>query len=103
MTTSHPLGKENLTMTLQTFNRYVDNVTAVNRTRPSSELPGVLLVGDQILYWAEDIKKVRKPFKAKGRHRKEKITVGVFFRGLFPIPRKHSLFHKWFRLFGGWR
>lgn len=87
-------------MTLAIFNRYVDNATGVSRIGCSCEQPGVLVVGDQVLYWREDMK--RKPFKAKGKHRQIKAR-RVFFRGLFPIPRKHSLFHKWFRLFGGWR
>jgi hypothetical protein len=85
------------TMTLATYNRYVDNATDANKIERWSEQPGVLLVGDQVLYWSEDLK--RKPFKAKGRHRK---IEGAFFRGIFRIPRKQSLFHKWFRLFGGW-
>lgn len=82
-------------MTLATYNRYVDSATGANKIERWSEQPGVLLVGDQVLYWKEDIK--RKPFKAKGRHRLE--TRG-FFLGRFRIPRKHSLFHKLNRLFG---
>lgn len=87
-------------MTLAIFNRYVDNATGVNKTECSCEQLGSLVVGDQVLYWSEDLK--RKPFKAKGKHRKQNPT-GRFFLRALRIPRKHSLFHKWFRLFGGWR
>ncbi len=86
-------------MTLQIFNRYVDNATGVSKIESCSEQHGSLVVGDQVLYWKEDIK--RKPFKAKGKHRQIKAR-RVFFRGLSPIPRKHSLFHKLSKLFGGW-
>ena len=82
-------------MTLATYNRYVDNATGANKIERWSEQHGVLVVGDQVLYWKEDIK--RKPFKAKGRHRKEGRA---FFLGRFRIPRKHLLFHKLVRLFG---
>lgn len=83
-------------MTLATYNRYVDSATGANKIERWSEQPGVLLVGDQVLYWKEDLK--RKPFKAKGKHRKDKPR--AFFLGRFRIPRKHSLFHKLVRLFG---
>ena len=86
-------------MTLAIFNRFVDNATGVSKTESWSEQHGSLVVGDQVLYWKEDIK--RKPFKAKGKHRQIKAR-RVFFRGLSPIPRKHSLFHKLSKLFGGW-
>ena len=82
-------------MTLATYNRYVDSATDASRIERWSEQHGSLVVGDQVLYWKEDMK--RKPFKAKGRHRLE--TRG-FFLGRFRIPRKHSLFHKLNRLFG---
>lgn len=84
-------------MTLATYNRYVDSATGANKIERWSEQPGSLVVGDQVLYWKEELK--RKPFKAKGRHRLE--TRG-FFLGRLPIPRKHSLFHKLSKLFGGW-
>jgi hypothetical protein len=82
-------------MTLATYNRYVDSATGANKIERWSEQHGGLVVGDQVLYWKEDLK--RKPFKAKGKHRLE--TRG-FFLGRFRIPRKHSLFHKLVRLFG---
>lgn len=85
-------------MTLQTFNHYVDHVTGVSRIRHSSEQLGEVVAGEGGLYWTEPTK--RKPFKAKGKHRKEKPR--VFFRQLFPIPRKPLLFHKLVKLFRGW-
>lgn len=87
-------------MTLATFNRYVDHVTGVSKTAHSSELPGVLLVGDQVLYWAEDVKRKRRPKSQRGKHAAPKKGIVAFFRGSFPIPRKPLLFHKLVRLFG---
>lgn len=84
-------------MTLATYNRYVDNATGASRIERWSEQHGSLVVGDQVLYWKEEIK--RKPFKAKGRHRAEKPK-GRFFLGSSFTPRKHLLFYKLFRLFG---
>ena len=74
-------------MTLATFNRYVDSATGVSRTEHSSEQLGSLIVGDQVLYWKEDLK--RKPFRAKGKHRKENKP-GRFFLGRFRIPRQQD-------------
>lgn len=87
-------------MTLAIFNRYVDSATGVNKTKCSCEQPGSLVVGDQVLYWKEDLK--RKPFRAKGRHRKQNPRGGAFFLGRFRIPRKPAKVRTWFRLFGGW-
>lgn len=83
-------------MTLATYNRYVDSATGANKIERWSEQPGVLVVGDQVLYWKEDLK--RKPFKAKGKHRKEKPR--AFFLGRSRIPRKHRKKPTLFRLFG---
>ena len=49
MTTSHPPDRENLTMTLATFNRYVDNVTDVSKTALSSGRLGARHVGSKEL------------------------------------------------------
>lgn len=64
-------GRAHPTMTLATYNRYVDNVTGVSRTGLSSEQPGALLVGDQVLYWAEDLhpKRNRKEKKIKFKNK----------------------------------
>jgi hypothetical protein len=86
-------------MTLAIFNRYVDSATGVSKTECCSGQLGSLVVGDQVLYWKEDLK--RKPFKAKGKHRKEN-RARVFFRGSFPIPRKPAEKRKWFKLFRSW-
>jgi hypothetical protein len=85
-------------MTLPIFNRYVDSATGVSKTGCLCEQPGSLVVGDQVLYWAEDLK--RKPFKAKGKHRAERRRV-FFLRRLF-TPRKFLDLRKQFKLFGGW-
>jgi hypothetical protein len=79
-------------MTLATYNRYVDNATGVSKTGCMCGQHGGLVVGNTVLYWQEDIKKVRKPFKAKGKHRAKRH--GGFFLGRFRIPRKHFLFYK---------
>jgi hypothetical protein len=89
------------TMTLATYNRYVDSATDASKIERWSEQHGSLVVGDQVLYWKEELK--RKPFRAKGRHRKQNPRGGVFFLGRFRIPRKPAKVRTWFRLFGGWR
>ena len=42
-------------MTLAIFNRYVDNAMGVSKIECSCEQPGSLVVGDQVLYWSEDL------------------------------------------------
>ena len=84
-------------MTLATYNRFVDSATGANKIERWSEQHGSLIVGDQVLYWKEDLP--RKKFRANGKHCKENQRAR-FFLGRFRIPRKHSLFHKLNRLFG---
>lgn len=65
-TISSPQGREHPTTTLPIFNRYVDNVMGVKRIEHSSEQHGSQAAGrEQVLYWAEDLKKTKRNKKIK--------------------------------------
>jgi len=59
-TTLSPRGRGNQTMTLPIFNRYVDNVTGVNKIEHWSESLGNQADGEPVLYWQEDLKRKKK-------------------------------------------
>lgn len=59
-TISSPQGRGIPTMTLPIFNRYVDNAMGASRIEHSSEQHGSRADGEQVLYWAEDLKKIKK-------------------------------------------
>jgi len=52
-------------MTLATYNRYVDNAMGAKRIEPSFEQRGNRADGESVLYWAEDIKKIKRNKKIK--------------------------------------
>lgn len=53
-------------MTLATYNRYVDNAMGARRIEHSSAQRGGPAVGsEQVLYWAEDLKKTKRNKKTK--------------------------------------
>jgi hypothetical protein len=52
-------------MTLATYNRYVDNAMGAKRIEHSSAQPGSRVAGEQVLYWAEDLKKTKRNKKIK--------------------------------------
>jgi len=65
-TTLSPQARGNPIMTLPIFNRYVDNATGVRRTERLSEQPGEATDGSPVLYWKEDLKKLKnKKIKLK--------------------------------------
>ena len=75
MTTSHRQEKENRTMTLAIFNRYVDRVTAESKTAPLSGRLGARHAGARELLIISLMKSRKKSSKGKhakvaGRHAK---------------------------------
>jgi len=64
-TISSPQEREHPTMTLATYNRYVDNAMGARRIEHSSAQRGGPAVGEPVLYWAEDLKKTKRNKKNK--------------------------------------
>lgn len=70
MTTSFPQEKGHQTMTLATFNRYVDHVTEESKTEPLSGKPGSRHAGARELLIISLMRKSKRGKHAKvaGRH-----------------------------------
>ena len=68
MTTSHRPETENQTMTLATFNHYVDRATAGSKTAPSSGRHGARHAGARELSIISMLKSAKK--SSRGKHAK---------------------------------